>query len=320
MIHLRRYRGGDTAAVTKHALRTITSHTVRWTINVTTGSSRSKTYGRKRSFVRIRMIVVRVRARVPAYVCVRACVCVCECVCARVSARRRRVATITVKRSGGGPLGFRRMTPTGYERGCRSTGRCSASERARIQTNLGGGPNVPKRPIPLQPLKQPRRRRSRERSQPRRVVGRSVQVRLRFIMRKARFPPRKSAKTSVPESKTFRKRIRWVWVSKTVLRGGGGRTAVVTPVRRASERVDVRATPRRQPTAAAAAPKRRKKALSPTTTPPRAELCFKRGDDDPLSIPFSLFRISARDACYIHVIVSATKKILAPQSLHNDYY
>lgn len=43
-------------------------------------------------------------------------------------------------------------------------------------------------------------------------------------------------------------------------------------------------------------------------------------DDDPLSIPFSLFRISARDACYIRVIISATRKILAPHSLHNDYY
>jgi len=97
-LHLLRYLAAvevtvtttTTAATTTttHALRTITSHTVRWTINVTTGSSRSKTYGRKRSFVRIRMIV-RVRARICACVCWlsmfgRVCVgwvCLAVCVC-----------------------------------------------------------------------------------------------------------------------------------------------------------------------------------------------------------------------------------------------
>lgn len=58
-------------------------------------------------------MIVRVRALTRARVCV-----FYRCVYARVCMRAcvlRQVATITVKRSGS--LGFRRMTPTGYERG-----------------------------------------------------------------------------------------------------------------------------------------------------------------------------------------------------------
>jgi len=138
VIHLRWYRTAVTATVTAvatttHALRTITSHTVRWTINVTTGSSRSKTYGRKRSFVRIRMIV-RVRARIRACVSfwVSMCVCVCVCACACGGKWQR-------LQSNGPALSdsdeWHRPGTSGAERGCRSTSRCSAHERARIQTN-----------------------------------------------------------------------------------------------------------------------------------------------------------------------------------------
>jgi len=342
VIHLRRYRAEVTvtvtaaaAATTTHALRTITSHTVRWTINVTTGGSRSKTYGRKRSFVRIRMIV-RMRARTRA--CVSffgVCVCVCACAC---GGKWRRL------QSNGPALSdsdeWHRPGTSGAERGCRSTSRCSAHERARIQTNPERcGPNAPKSgTLP-----------STQTTLPETISRGPVALRsssvactvgLEFIIRIAWFSPGKIPKTEDPESKTFRNGKRNTVApntmglrSKTVLRGGGGgRTAVVvTPVRvRTGGRARHAPPPAYWPPLDSSPP-------TPTTTRSRGgrkklsrrrrwrrhrtKLCFTHDDDDPLSIPFSLFRISARGACCcVHVIISATREILAPHSLHNDYY
>jgi len=174
------YTCDDIAAVTTHAQRTITSHTVRWTINVTTGSSRSKTYGRKRSFVRIRMIV-RVRARTG--MCVSELLCMCAC-----GGKWQRFA---VKRSGS--FGFRRMTPTEYERyrAPLPVDESLFGVRARPNSNEPRcGLNVPKSET-LQALEQPCRWRLRAGPEP---CGRRpwrVPVGLRFTIRIARFSPGK---------------------------------------------------------------------------------------------------------------------------------
>jgi len=141
-------------------------------------------------------------------------------------------------------------------------------------------------------------------------------------------PKRKIPKVKRFETEEEHRRTRWVLNqrSKTVLSGGGGRTAVVTPVR-----VRMGGRARHAPPPAYRPPRRRRRRGGKKLSRRR---CWRRrrhrtklyfthdgggGDDDdvdPLSISFSLFRISALGACYIHVIISATRKILVPHSLH----
>lgn len=214
----RRYRAAVTVTVTMtvtaaatatttHALRTITSHTVRWTINVT-----SHHWQQQKQNIRTEAIVrtdtddcacARARPRVCVFRCV--CMCVFGCVCVSVVmcvCVRRQVATITVKRSGS--LGFRRMTPTGYERrGARlpvdgplfgvrarpnsNEPRAAAQTLRTLQTLLTTLPEtIPTGPRGVWPSSAALTRWSK------------------FIIRVARFSPGKMLKTEDPESKTFR--------------------------------------------------------------------------------------------------------------------
>lgn len=142
-----------------------------------------------------------------------------------------------------------------------------------------------------------------------------------------RLTKRQPPKTGDAESKTFRNDKRntveyvgfWAWDRKRSWAAAAEQRSSHHSHQCASVRVDVRATPRRQPTGRRRG--RGGKKLSRRCwrrRRHRTKLYFTHDDgDDPLSISFSLFRTSAVGACCVHVIIIwATQKILTPHSLH----
>lgn len=265
----------------------------------------------------------RARPGVCVCVCVRVFVCLlvcaCACACERATAASGNDHSQTFRRPARIPTND---TDRVRERGCRSTGRCSASERARIQTNLGGGPNVPKRPLPLQPLEQPRRRRSRERPRPRRVVGRDANGRAAIYNGNGLvFALQIGRNFCWREQNVSEKNPLGSGVENGLARRRRPNSGCHTGAWRATERVDVRATPRRQPTGR----RRRRRAeeeekkLSRRPRRHRALSYALRATATLYRFPFhrSAFPRVLYTIC---IIISATKKMLVPQSLHNDYY